>query len=113
MNYFNSTQLDGDALQDAIVSAEHQDAAVLAIYRGATGPLSPSQVWEAGQRAGLLWLLTSVRRSINTLTRDGLLARMQTKRTGLYGRAEFIWTLATAGHTAPHVHPASVNVEAA
>lgn len=91
--YWNTTPLTRDQLADAIRAAEHQDEAVMAIYRAAGRPLAPSQVWEQGTAMGLRWLLTSVRRSITNLTTAGALVRLQMTRQGPYGRQETCWAL--------------------
>lgn len=93
-SYFNTTSLTGDALGEAVSAAQHQDAVVLAIYRAAGVPLSPSEVWHRCQAAGRNWPLTSVRRAITGLANAGALARLETKRVGEYGRPEHEWGLA-------------------
>lgn len=73
--------------------AEQQDEVVLAIFRASDAPLSPSQVWQAGIDFGRNWLLTSVRRSITSLTDAKLLVHLGTHRQGLYGRREGLWAI--------------------
>lgn len=89
--YFNTTHLSGEALVSARRDARKQDVLVLSIMRGCVGEMTPSEVWRAGTEAGSDWLLTSVRRSINTLTRDGLLAKTDHYKAGPYGRPERLW----------------------
>lgn len=89
--YFNTTHMTGDALEAAKRDARKQDVLVLSIMRGLVGPQTPSEVWRAGAEAGSDWLLTSVRRSMNTLTRDGLLRKMDAYKEGPYGRLERLW----------------------
>jgi hypothetical protein len=43
-----------------------------------------------------LWLLTSVRRSITTLTKCQQLEKLDTQQLGLYRRPEFQWRKAAA-----------------
>jgi hypothetical protein len=92
--YFNTTHLCGEALGAARREARKQDVLVLTIFRGAARALSPSEVWRAGAEAGSDWLLTSVRRSMNTLTREGLLDKTDGYRPGPYRRPERLWRLA-------------------
>ena len=92
--YWNTTHLTGDALRGAIAAAEHQDAAILTIFRNANGPLSPSQAWALCERAGKRWPLTSVRRAITNLTKAGALAMTGGQCTGVYGRPENQWQVA-------------------
>ena len=91
--YWPTTPLSRDQLAGALRVAEQQDEAVLAIFRGTIGPLSPSQVWQVGINAGRRWLLTSVRRSITNLTNAEVLARAEGVHAGPYGRPEHRWQL--------------------
>lgn len=93
-SYWNTTRLEGDALRDAVAKAEQQDAAILTIFRNASGPLSPSQVWALCEQAGKRWPITSVRRAISNLTDDRVLEMLESKRDGLYGRPEHEWRVA-------------------
>lgn len=70
--------------------AKGQDAAVLDVFRAATGPLSPSEVHA---RLPGRALLTSVRRSISTLTKDGALEKLDRTVDGPYGMPEHLWAL--------------------
>jgi hypothetical protein len=89
--FHNTTREVGDELARAIAQAEKQDDAILAIYRRAREPLSPSQVWSLCKSAGKKWPLTSIRRSITNLTNREQLTQTVHKRVGHYGRYEFCW----------------------
>ena len=91
--YWNTTPLSRDELAGAMRVAEQQDEAVLAIFRAASGPLAPSQVWQQGVAHGRQWLLTSVRRSITNLTNANVLVRLSVTRKGMHGRPEHCWAL--------------------
>lgn len=91
--YWHTTPLTREQLAGAILVAEQQDEAVLAIFRGTPGALSPSQVWRIGEQGGRRWLLTSVRRSITNLTDAGVLVRLSVTRMGPYGKPEHTWSL--------------------
>jgi hypothetical protein len=96
--YYQTTPLTTEQLTQAFREAGAQDDLVLAVYRTAatigTGLLSPSQVHAAGRVRGSQWLLTSVRRSIATLTEAGVLFKTDTCRMGPHGRPEYCWRLA-------------------
>lgn len=94
--FYNTTGLTGDGLAQATTNARKQDVLVLTIFRGARGALTPSEVWRQGAENGSDWLLTSVRRSMNTLTREGLLEKCETLRDGPFGRGEHTWRLVEA-----------------
>ncbi len=93
--YFNTTHLPEPELGAAVSVAKQQDLRVLAIFKNrASEPLGPSEVWLLGggdRRDG--WLLTSVRRSICTLTKDAKLVKLKALVDGLHGRPEHQWRL--------------------
>lgn len=91
--FYNTTHLTGRDLRDAQSSAKKQDVLVLTIFRGCNRELTPSEVWRMGQANGSDWLLTSVRRSMHTLTRERLLVKCETYRIGPYKRPERTWKL--------------------
>lgn len=91
-SYYDSTLLPRDALAAAIARAECQDDKVLAVFR-AHGSLTPSECLRKLEAAGVRILLTSVRRSISTLTDARVLDKTAQKRMGPYGMAEFVWCL--------------------
>lgn len=93
--YHNTTQMTGAALLEAVRAARNQDEAVLAIFERAGRPLTPSDVWRMTSDAGHRWPLTSIRRAITNLTTDERLVRLDFQRTGVYGRPEHLWAVAT------------------
>lgn len=95
--FFNTTALSGDALKEAIQRAGKQDDAVLLLFKNWRKPLSPSQVMTIMQKAGKMWPLTSIRRSITTLTQKGDLVKSTGKMVkGMYGDPEHVWEINTA-----------------
>lgn len=94
MSYFNTTHLDGPDLRAALRAAEGQDEVVLAIFRMARSPMSPSHAHAVTQAMGRRWPLTSIRRSVTNLTKDGKLERLDRKQMGPFGRPEYLWKLA-------------------
>lgn len=92
-SYYDTTHLPEPDLFDAVTVAQDQDAAVLAIMQSCGRPMSPSAVWKFGVDRNSRWILTSVRRSMTTLTKVGKLTKLPTKVRGLYNRAEFTWEL--------------------
>lgn len=93
-SYYNTTRLSGAELREAIASADKQEIAVLAIYRHARGPLSPSDVWAQTQQAGKRWPLTSCRRAITSLTKSGALLKLEQQKPGTFGVPEHLWVVA-------------------
>jgi len=92
--FHNTIDEAGAELARSIATAKGQDAAVLAIFARTDRPLSPSQVWLDGWKAGNGWLLTSVRRSMSNLTERGLLVRNDELVPGRFGKREHTWSRA-------------------
>lgn len=96
--YYQTTPLTKDQLTEAFHRAGAQDDLVLACYRTGVSIgkplLTPSQVHTAGVKCGSKWLLTSVRRSIATLTLAEVLVKTDVHRMGPHGRPEYCWRLA-------------------
>jgi len=100
MSFFNTTNETGDLLAEYRSKSEHQDERVLKIFEGSgqAAALSPSMVSSLYDRlySGST-PLTSIRRSITCLTKEGKLEKTSEKRPGLFRRPEFLWKLASAG----------------
>lgn len=95
--YYNTVSEAGPQLAEYQAKAGEQNETVLAIFHVQNRQLSPSQVLELWPH----WLmrtppLTSIRRAITTLTKAGALVKTETKRKGVYGRMEHVWTLPEA-----------------
>lgn len=97
--YWDTTDA-GPQLAEYQAKAGEQNDTVLLVYRAVGAPLSPSQVlsyWPYKARCeGRMPPLTSIRRAITTLTQAGALVKTETKRKGVYGRMEHVWTLPEA-----------------
>lgn len=95
MSYYQTTPLTSDELKDAITTAKRQDDAVLALFRRLrTSLLAPSDVHLMLRKYGRQVLLTSVRRSLSSLTEEELLIKTGTLRPGPHGKPEHCWKLA-------------------
>ena len=95
--YFDTTHLPLGQLVEAITTAARQDEQVLAVFR-AHQVLTPSRCLQHLEAAGVRILITSVRRSISTLTKAGALSHTDQKAPGPWGAAESLWAL-NAGPT--------------
>lgn len=91
--YYQTTPLSVADRAKAIASAERQDQRVLAVYRCAQRPLTPSEAHQQLAACGHSEPVTSIRRAINTLTAAGVLAKLDTTQCGPWGRPECQWTL--------------------
>lgn len=87
--YYNTTNISGQELEDRKEKTHTQDDYVLRLFQIAGCPLSASQVLDLLRIAdhNRTWLITSVRRSINSLAQAGALERMAEKITGPWGGA--------------------------
>lgn len=91
--FYQTTRLAPSELAEALARAGMQDESVLLIYR-VHGALSPSACWQHYQDQGRQAPLTSIRRSITTLTNAGALVKTGLQVPGLYGSPEHVWRLA-------------------
>lgn len=90
MTYYNTTKEKGNTLKNNESKAATQNQRVYELYKK-YNKLSPSAAWQLYGSPDTP--LTSIRRSINTLTREGKLMKTMNKVSGIYGRNEFIWKL--------------------
>lgn len=86
--FYNTTSLKNEELVESIETCKHQDDVILKLYKKYIN-MSPSQCL---RRINKDWPITSIRRSINTLTAKGLLVKSDVKVKGLYGKAEHVWS---------------------
>ena len=100
--FFNTTGETGQTLENFKAVALIQDEIILEMYQ-LYPKMSPSQCWNryAGFCVNQLGMpfthtppITSIRRSINTLTNSGQLERLRFEKViGIYGRPECYWKL--------------------
>ena len=94
--YYNTTSLQGPTLFDSIRTAINQDELILEYFRKYPDSLfSPCDIWKSLFPDGKV-PITSIRRSINTITKDGLLIKTDQYKNGIYGKKCFMWKLKTA-----------------
>jgi len=91
--YYNTTNLNGSELKEAVQAAQVQTDAIMMIFKNCNKPFTPSMVWGMLQRAGHSWLLTSCRRCMTDLTEEGILEKTDVVREGLYGKVEHYWKI--------------------
>lgn len=93
MIYYNTTNLTGPALKEAVQRAKSQDEAIRLVFVNTRIAYSPSRIMEIMQKAGYNWPITSVRRSITNLTKAGHLVQTGEQVKGMYGSLENKWAL--------------------
>jgi hypothetical protein len=69
--------------------AKHQERIILWCFNSLKKPLSPSKVHEVVSLQNTP--LTSIRRAITNLTKQGKLRKTNIKVQGKYGRQEYCW----------------------
>lgn len=99
MSYYNTTGETNPQLEVFHKKATGQDNIISELF--AENPLktyTPSEVWQLLMERGSIHAntpLTSIRRAMNTLTRDDVLVKLEWKtKSGPYGRPEHCWTKA-------------------
>ena len=87
--FFNTIRLRSWELEKAHEQTGKQDDLILKFFHEHRDMLTPCETWEHFQQ----YPLTSVRRSITTLTKKGFLLKTPFKRKGLYGKKNYCWTV--------------------
>lgn len=91
--YYNTTKLSKKEVIEANNEALAQEGNIIEIFKKHS-PLAPSDVWRIYERLyKKSILLTSVRRSITTLTKKGILTKTSIKKIGVYKRLEYVWKI--------------------
>jgi len=90
---FQTTRLSPDQYVDALRRASGQDERVLALFRLSPEPMTPSAVHAQLGASGYECPITSIRRSMSTLTRDGYLVKLWDASPGPWGMPEHKWRL--------------------
>jgi hypothetical protein len=92
MTYFNTIAETGDQLHASRITAQRQEARVLAWFQSHPGEHTPADVFSSGCCGSAP--ITSVRRAITTLTNDMKLTKCHSQRLGMYGKNNYVWRLA-------------------
>jgi hypothetical protein len=91
--YYNTNSLTGEDLKKAVSDAQRQEDAIFLLYKHTGKPYSPSQVLRLMEKAGKNWPITSLRRAITNLEKQGKLIKTDEMREGLYGKPEHTWII--------------------
>lgn len=89
--FHNSINAKGTSLMNLNVNARSQREIILLIFQKMNRALTPSEVLSCFPSPGTP--ITSIRRAISNLTRDGYLKRLEIKRNGMYQTPEHYWKL--------------------
>lgn len=89
-SYFNTTGQTGDQLAEYRERAATQEAVILQFFQEhPRNTYTPSDLTKLLPRAPL----TSIRRAVTDLTRQGLLEKTTSQKNGIYNRPEHKWRL--------------------
>ena len=96
-HYYNTTHLKGSELSEAVNAAKTQDAKVLLLFRlNPEAKLSKYQVYDSLISQEFInpkTLISSIGRSINTLTKKGDLVKTNDSIKERCGRKNYLWQL--------------------
>jgi predicted HTH transcriptional regulator len=90
MSYFNTTKESGKQLEMFTVKAKNQEIQILELMK-LYKKLSPSDI----EKYFNTMILTSIRRALTNLTKDGKLIKTSEKKIGKHKRPEFVWQIKT------------------
>ncbi len=97
MAYYDTTRIrqnsDKKEYELSVTNNKRQEDAILNIAHSMSLGFSPSQMLRKLENDGRLIPITSVRRAISDLTRDGKLVKTDKQVIGMYGRKEYVWRL--------------------
>jgi hypothetical protein len=97
LNFYDTIHLNNKELLQAIRQTENQDKIVLQIFQvNRDISFTPFQILEAYLKVKPSNTpITSIRRSINTLTKQNYLIKLQQTKQEIYGKPNYLWTLNT------------------
>lgn len=92
MTYYNTNKETGETLKNSRVKAESQKDAILDVFKRLGNypiPYSCGPSWIARQFPE--WPITSIRRAITDLTKEGYLIKTESMGVGRYNKNEHQW----------------------
>lgn len=98
MPFYQTIPLFPDERQVVKEKVEHQDNLVVQSFNRLQMPMGPSMVYKYLLNKGKITHrtpITSIRRSITSLTKDGVLVKTEKTVMGNWGTREHLWALNT------------------
>jgi len=86
--FYNTCNLTGEELRQAVAGAKSQEEAILLIYMNHRKPLTASKITELTEKAGHKWPIWSNRRAITNLKSSGDLRKCGYTVPGPQGKPE-------------------------
>ena len=94
--YYNTNNESGLDLRSSWTATAKQNELILRIFMLApNNTFTPDEIQDACERCQRNWPITSIRRAISTLTKQGKLTKTNKLHKGRYGKNEHIWKLNT------------------
>lgn len=97
MSYYNTTNATNPNLATYHNKASTQDSQIAKIFEGnrerAFGASTVWQMFNEGKHFKAQAPITSIRRSLNTLEKEGIVEKTGNKQTGAFGRLENLYRL--------------------
>lgn len=92
-NYYNTNNETGSKLKESNQKAETQQEIILRMFKSKIR-LTASDAWKIYDPNGIT-PITSIRRAITNLCKDGKLLKTTEMKEGLYGKREHIYKIAS------------------
>lgn len=96
MSYHNTTNESGITLKNNVAKAKSQEEEILEFFKYVNYfnefNSTPSELQMLNLKLKK-YPITSIRRALTNLTKQGKLIKTDEKRIGMYGRSEYVWKL--------------------
>lgn len=91
--FYNTNQLRGEQLKEAVINATNQEQSILLIYKNTRLKWTPWDIHGMMTRAGKKFPITSCRRAITNLMQKGELIKTSDMKPGEYGSPETYYVI--------------------
>jgi lambda repressor-like predicted transcriptional regulator len=94
MSYYNTTGATNPKLKEYEEKAKSQTEIIYELFKGKKTIWSPSEIEAELKKKGIIILLTSIRRTLSTLSspKKRKLQKLDAKIVGKHGRPEHLWS---------------------
>lgn len=89
MSYYNTTKESGTTLKNNVAKAKSQEVIIYSEFLSGK-EINPKELFNTFSKQ---MPITSIRRALTNLTKQGKLIKTDEKRIGMYGRSEYVWKL--------------------
>lgn len=100
MKFFNTIHLRGLEFDQAILDVTKQDDRIYEILKQANREMTPFEVGTFYDELYSPVPITSIRRAMTTLTKEGKLIKTQNQKAEVYGKRNYCWRIATKAEQA-------------